>query len=401
MSPVDLVLLLLVLAAAAAGWQQGFLAGVGAVVGFLLGLVGGRFLGPWAGDRMMALGWVDESVVPALTVALPLVLGVLFSGIGGFLAASLRDRITNPLGRGADALGGSISGIVAFLLLVWLGAGWVTTTPLLTLNRWAAESAVVATLNRLAPVTSTEALGSIGSALADNGFPQVFAGQREQIRGVGEPSTAMVDVGRTADDSVVKIVTTETECGRLQEGTGWVFDSGLVATNAHVVAGARSLSVQVGGTGEPYSGEVVAFDPDTDVAVVRVPELGAPALPLGGVLNVGADSVVVGFPENGPYTISPTRVRDRLEARGLDIYNDDSVVREVYSLRGIIRPGNSGGPVLDAEGQVVGMVFAKSASDPETGYALTLDEFDEVLRTADERTTPVPTSACASQSPTG
>ncbi|MCK1802909.1 MULTISPECIES: MarP family serine protease [unclassified Brevibacterium] len=399
MTPVDLALLALALLAALLGWQQGFLAGGGAVAGFVVGLVAGRFLGPWAADILTGAGVLDASAEPGLTVALPLVLGVVLSGVGGFVGASLRDRIPSRWGRGVDALGGGASGLVAFTLIVWLAAGWIATTPLLTPNRWAAESAIIAALDRYAPITSTEALGEIGTALADTGFPQVFQGQPEQIRGVGEPNEAMVAVGRDVDDSVVKIVTTVTECGTLQEGTGWVYSSGLVATNAHVVAGAQALSVQVGGTGHPYSGDVVAFDPALDVAVLRVPELAAPELEFGSTLTVGADSVVVGFPENGPYTISPTRVRDRLDARGLDIYNDDTVVREVYSMRGIIRPGNSGGPMLDSQGRVVGMVFAKSATDPETGYALTLDEIDGVLRDAQERTRPVDTRSCAVQSP--
>lgn len=399
MAPVDIVLVALALLSVLLGWQQGFLAGGGAVAGFFLGLVAGRFLGPWAADLLTGQGWLDETTVPGLTVALPLVLGVVLSGVGGFLGATLRDRIPTRWGRGIDALGGGASGLVAFTLIIWLAAGWVTTTPLLTLNRWTAESSIIAGLDRFAPITSTEALGSIGTALADTGFPQVFQGQPEQIRGVGEPSVSMVAVGREVDDSVVKVVTTDTECGALQEGTGWVYEPGMVATNAHVVAGTRSTIVQVGGTGQPYPAEVVAFDPALDVAVLRVPELAAPELELGGELTVGADSVVVGFPENGPYTISPTRVRDRLDARGLDIYNDGTVVREVYSVRGIIRPGNSGGPMLDAEGRVVGMVFARSASDPETGYALTLDEIDGTLRGALERTDPVGTGDCAVRSP--
>ncbi|WP_101652536.1 MarP family serine protease [Brevibacterium ihuae] len=399
MAPVDIVLVALALLSVLLGWQQGFLAGGGAVAGFFLGLVAGRFLGPWTADLLTGQGWLDESTMPGLTVALPLVLGVVLSGVGGFLGATLRDRIPTRWGRGIDALGGGASGLVAFTLIIWLAAGWVTTTPLLTLNRWTAESSIIAGLDRFAPITSTEALGSIGTALADTGFPQVFQGQPEQIRGVGEPSESMVAVGREVDDSVVKVVTTDTECGALQEGTGWVYEPGMVATNAHVVAGTRSTIVQVGGTGQPYPAEVVAFDPALDVAVLRVPELAAPELDLGGELTVGADSVVVGFPENGPYTISPTRVRDRLDARGLDIYNDGTVVREVYSVRGIIRPGNSGGPMLDAEGRVVGMVFARSASDPETGYALTLDEIDGTLRGALERTDPVGTGDCAVRSP--
>ncbi|RAD50522.1 serine protease, partial [Burkholderia multivorans] len=144
----------------------------------------------------------------------------------------------------------------------------------------------------------------------------------------------------------------------------------------------------------PYSAEVVEFDPEADVAVLRVPELDAPALEFGSPAGPGDDSVVVGFPANGPYTISPSRVRERINARGLDIYDESSVVREVYSVRGIVREGNSGGPLLDSDGNVIGMVFARSATDEETGYALTRAEIRDELQAGASSSTPQPTGQC-------
>src|SRR5690606_12921972 len=126
----------------------------------------------------------------------------------------------------------------------------------------------------------------------------------------GEPDEGMVDVGRSVEDSVVKITTTATSCATGSEGSGFVFEDGLVATNAHVVAGSTELAVQVGGKGRPYQAEVVEFDAEADVAVLRVSGLDAPALDFGNGLGSGDDSVVVGFPANGPYMISPTRVRE-------------------------------------------------------------------------------------------
>lgn len=132
---------------------------------------------------------------------------------------------------------------------------------------------------------------------------------------------------------------------------------------------------------------MVEFDPEADVAVLRVPDLDAPALEFGSPAGPGDDSVVVGYPGNGPYTISPSRVREKINARGLDIYDEDSVVREVYSVRGIVREGNSGGPLLDADGNVIGMVFARSATDEETGYALTRAEIRDELQSGANSTT--------------
>ena len=160
------------------------------------------------------------------------------------------------------------------------------------------------------------------------------------------------------------------------------------------MAGSTELAVQVGGKGRPYHAEVVEFDAEADVAVLRVPGLDAPALDFGNGLGPGDDSVVVGFPANGPYTISPTRVREKINARGLDIYDSQSVVREVYALRGIVREGNSGGPLIDADGNVVGMVFARSATDDETGYALTRAEIADELDAGAAERAPQPTGQC-------
>ncbi|MCT1828751.1 MULTISPECIES: MarP family serine protease [Brevibacterium] len=399
MAAVDVVIVLLAIGALLLGWSRGFLVGASTLVGFILGLVLGRLLAGPVAELLVSTDIVHDRNHPAAEVLFPLLLAVACSVGLGLLGAYLRTKLTSPSGRGLDATGGALSSIIATLLVIWLAAGWIRTTPFLQPNRWVADSAIVAAMDRMLPITSTEALGTLGTALADNGFPQVFEGQRERIRGVGEPNPAMVDVGRQVDGSVVKVVTSHTECGRLQEGTGWVYGDGLVATNAHVVAGAQSLTVQIAGTGEPYNAEVVAFDPGTDAAVLRVPDLPAPALELGSDLGAGADSVLVGFPENGPYTISPARVREQLSARGLDIYNEDSVTRDIYSVRGIVRSGNSGGPLLDAEGRVVGMVFARSATEAETGYALTLDEIDGILRRGQQATAPVSTDRCAEQVP--
>lgn len=177
-------------------------------------------------------------------------------------------------------------------------------------------------------------------------------------------------------------------------GSGWVEASGVVVTNAHVVAGSSSVEV-VSQDDRSYQASVVAFDPDRDVAVLRVPGLGAPALRMGGTMAAGDPAVVAGFPGGGPYTVGGARIRGELTAAGTDIYQHDAVIRDVYSLRAIVRPGNSGGPLFDDRGDVVGMVFARSTTDADTGYALTLGEVRPVLSTAGP--TPVATGVCTSE----
>jgi S1-C subfamily serine protease len=167
-----------------------------------------------------------------------------------------------------------------------------------------------------------------------------------------------------------------------------------VMTNAHVVAGSTGITVQLGGSGPAFPGRLVVYDPERDLAVIDVPALSTSPLPLGAELTAGTDAVVAGYPGNGPYSVAPARVRQVIDASGTDIYRKQTVLREVYSLRGIVRPGNSGGPLFDDSGRVVGVVFARSSVDANTGYALTADEIAPVVAAAGS-TTPVGSGQCA------
>jgi S1-C subfamily serine protease len=163
-------------------------------------------------------------------------------------------------------------------------------------------------------------------------------------------------------------------------------------TNAHVVAGASEVRVE--GGDELLRGRVVVFDPQRDLAVIDVPGLRPPALALGSELERGASAAVPGFPLDGPFRVVSARVRAVLDARGRDIYGDQPVVREIYSLATTVQPGNSGGPLLDPSGRVVGVIFAKSLEDAGTGYALTLREAQPVLEAGVRASREVATGAC-------
>lgn len=391
---VDVVIILLGIAALFSGFRQGFIIGLGTVVGFVAGWIVGRLLSPVVESLSSGTELMGNPGVVILLASMPLVLSILFAFAGNGIGAWIKRSMDSELGQGIDSVGGTITAGIVYILVIWLAAGFIRTTPWVEPNRWVADSSVIAAVDRTIPYSSQMALGDISKGLRASGFPQVFSGQTERIREVGEPDSAMADVGRGAKESIVKITTTATTCPTGSEGSGFVYSDGLVATNAHVVAGSTDLAVQVGGKGRPYSAEVVEFDSKADVAVLRVPELSAPALEFGNGLGPGDNSVVAGFPENGPYTISPARVREKIEARGLDIYDSSPVVREVYAVRGIVREGNSGGPLLDANGDVVGMVFARSATDGETGYALTRAEISDELQAGVQIRTPQSTGQC-------
>ena len=153
--------------------------------------------------------------------------------------------------------------------------------------------------------------------------------------------------------------------------------------------------MQVQGTGREYAASIVVFDPQRDLAVLSVSGLEAAPLAQGEALSNGAEAVVAGFPLDGPYRLDPARVRRVIAATGSDIYGQPGITREIYSLYTRVEPGNSGGPLLSPQGQVVGVVFAKSLDDATTGYALTLAEARPVLDAAAGATRPVSTGGCS------
>jgi S1-C subfamily serine protease len=174
---------------------------------------------------------------------------------------------------------------------------------------------------------------------------------------------------RAAQSSVVKIIGAAASCGRTLQGSGFVYTDGRVMTNAHVVAGVDHPIVLAGGS--QFRATVVYYDPEVDAAVLLVPDLHIPALDFGSAAHTGDAAAVLGFPENGPYDQEPARIRDRQTLRSPDIYGDNTVERDTYSVYSQVRPGNSGGPLVNSSGDVIGVIFAASLTDSSTGYALT------------------------------
>ncbi|WP_345713956.1 MarP family serine protease, partial [Kineococcus glutinatus] len=232
-------------------------------------------------------------------------------------------------------------------------------------------------------------------------FPRVFTALRDEtVRPVDPPAAQVPQTAglRRAQPGVVKVTGVAAACDRALEGSGFVLrlrgDAALVVTNAHVVAGVVQPLVQPQGTGTRHPGRVVLYDPARDVAVVEVPGLDAPALPVVGNLERGDPALVAGFPLDGPYTLATARVREVVEAGGRDVYDTADVVRQVYAVYATVEPGNSGGPLLTEDGEVAGLVFARSVEHADTGYALTSQELAEALAGLDTATAAVPTGAC-------
>jgi S1-C subfamily serine protease len=194
--------------------------------------------------------------------------------------------------------------------------------------------------------------------------------------------------------SVLKVRGRASSCGRALEGTGFVVAPGRVMTNAHVVAGTDGVLVEEGG--QPKPGDVVLFDPDTDIAVIAVPNLVAPPVRFAQQdAASGASAIVLGYPLDGPYQAAGARVRERIQLRGPDIYDTPTVQRDVYTIRAVVRSGNSGGPMVDPDGNVLGVVFGAAVDANDTGFVLTADEVADEVAAARNRSSRVDTGACA------
>ncbi len=391
---IDIVLLLIMLGYAVSGFRQGLLVGALSLGGFVGGAVLAMLIAPELVNHLQP--GPQRSVIVLLGV-------ILTAWVGQFVGAVIGGRLREAVPQGpvafADHAVGAVAGLVAVALVLWFVAGAVRGGPSPVLSRTVASSKVIQTIDKLVPNQLVGVADTFRAAVGGSTFPRVFAGVGpEDILPVHAPDPGMLNTPAVAKArrSVVKITGTAKSCSRGQEGSGTVVAPERVVTNAHVVAGVTNPRVQVGGTGRTYKAKVVAFDARRDLAVLAVGGLPTKPLALGSDLDRADSALVAGYPNDGPFRISAARVRQVIKASGEDIYARPGVERQVYSLYVTVEPGNSGGPVLNAQGQVVGVVFARSLDDKATGYALTLDEARSTILAGEQATSPVSTGGCAS-----
>ncbi|MDQ1009323.1 S1-C subfamily serine protease [Streptomyces sp. V4I23] len=384
MNVLDILLLVAAVWFAIVGYRQGFVVGILSVIGFLGGGLVAIYLLPviWA-------ALTDGSEVSTTVAIIAVVIVIVCASVGQafttHLGNKLRRHITWSPARALDATGGALVNVVAMLLVAWLIGSALAGTSLPTLGKEVRSSKVLLGISRVMPDQANTWFADFTSVLAQNGFPQVFSPfANEPITEVRPPDPALVGspVAARAKQSIVKVVGTAPTCGKVLEGTGFVFDERRVMTNAHVVGGVDEPTVQIGGEGKLYDAKVVLYDWERDIAILDVPDLRARPLAFAeDDARSGDSAIVAGFPENGSYDVRSARVRGRINANGPDIYHRGTVRRDVYSLFATVRQGNSGGPLLTTDGKVYGVIFARSLDDADTGYALTVDEIrDDIAR---------------------
>lgn len=395
MNWVDLVVVLLALFAAVSGARQGFVVALPAFLGVLAGaIIGIRFAAPMVGDL------VDTPAAQvALVVATVVFLVALGETFGVWIGRTIKDRISSPKLAGVDnALGSLVQGAVVFVV------AWLVALPLTAVSGLPAlasainNSIVLGEVNDVMPAQAQRLPNDLRKLLDDSGFPQILDPFVRTPNGQVEPpdrSLQASEVVREVRSRVLKIRGDAPSCSRALEGSGFVIGPQRVMTNAHVVAGTARVAVESGDDLLPA--RVVYFDPGADVAVLAVPDLSVGALPFAPMDATAGDSaIVLGYPLDGPYTATPARVRQRIDLQGPDIYDSATVRRDVFTVRAQIRSGNSGGPMVDTQGRVIGVVFGASVQDPDTGFTLTADQVESVVRESPSMSREVGTGPCTS-----
>ncbi len=384
---LDVVLIGAVVLAGIHGLRLGALMQVLTFGGFWLGLTLGTLLA--AAVVSSVSGTSARTVVTLVAVlGLGILLGTAGRAVGAWSNALLRRIHLGPV----DAVAGAAVAMVAVLLTAWVVAGFLSQTNYRGLDSAISGSAVLRAVDdTLPPVPSLYA--RIEAFLASRDLPPVFAGLEPLAAGRVPPASAAEAraIANRAEASTVKVL--GEACGQELEGSAFVVAPGTVVTNAHVVAGESSTQVVVNGA--DYAATPILFDPNFDLAVLRTDALlGTPLVLDAGLASRGTKAAVLGYPENGPFDVQPAGVAANILAQGRNIYNEGLVVRDVYQIDATVRPGNSGGPLVAADGNVIGVVFSRSTVSPGVGYALAspgvLSRVDQVVG----RTARVGTGAC-------
>jgi S1-C subfamily serine protease len=372
----DWVVLVVVAVSGLYGVTTGFLRGAFSLAGFALGAYLGARLAP-------ALLSDASPYVPVIALAFAILGGMLMRGAAALLAGVLRTSLgVIPGMRLLDSLAGLVLGLAAGVLLCWaVGAVLLYLPGQPDLRRAVQKSTILSEINDEFPperlLETLERVDPIGVIL---GPPAIVA----------PPDSALArdpDVIR-ASRSVVRV--TGVACGLGLEGSGWIAGRGLVVTNAHVVAGIQRPRVDSPG-GAAFTATVVTFDATNDLAVLRVPGLRTPALALAAPER-GTAVALVGYPENGPLTRTPARLGATKTVLSRDAYERGPIMRQVTAIRGVVEPGSSGGPGIDAQGKVRTTVFARRPRETG-GYGIPADRVQTVL--ANPGSKPVPPTDCA------
>jgi S1-C subfamily serine protease len=381
---LDWLILAFALAMGFWGYQQGLIVGLLSLGGFAIG----AFLGSRLGPALLPDG-SHSPYAPATALAGALLIGGIVAVSLEGLALTVRQRLLGPGSRRrglaiAESAGGALLLVALALGLAWLfGAVALNAPGGKSLRTAVQRSAILRALNDAFPPSSSliNALHRIDPRLAVTGpSPNVAPPDSKIAR---DPDV------QAAGNSVVRVL--GTACGLGVEGSGWIAGPDLVVTNAHVVAGESDTTVTPAGSSVQLDASPVHYDPENDLSLLQVNGLGGSALSFASEVRSGTPGAVLGYPENGPFTITPARVGATGPVITQDSYGRGPITRELTALRGEVHSGNSGGPLVDSAGQVMGTVFAATTQGKPGGYAV---PNDVVAKALSDSTGEVSTGAC-------
>lgn len=324
---------------------------------------------------------------PLTSLALVVVSVGFLSGIGESLGTKLAHAIIKMKLAVFNHIAGAATGLVSCLLIVWLGASFASAIPSPQLQSDIRDSSITAWLDDSLPPAS-HVIGWLDRSLAQTNLPaiiqQVEPPKAPNTTGTLPQSSEFSRVLALYKHSVVEIE--GRTCGGIGVGSGFIADKNIVITNAHVVAGMRNPYIT--DSNGRHRAVVIGFNDDLDIAILRTDSLAGTPIPLhSDIVTAGTPAIAIGYPGGGPQKASPAIIIDQFTATGRDIYDESASTRDLYSLQADIQQGNSGGPLLDTSGRVIAVIFAKSTTYEQVGYAITMPAIIQELVAARERPT--------------
>ncbi len=362
------------------GYRIGLLAMVGSFIGLITALIVSAYLVPYVGAWASHLSYRPDIVMGVVVLLIGL------GQIGGIkLAQAVREiRTEDPL-NGYERLLGVLLGALSSLVVVALVIAGLMALGVTQINQYLANPSIAKTIQNDTPKWVNSNFDGLKGLAIKAGF--------SQIQPTVKPITPDPAVVAADANSVVKINATAAACQQVQSGSGWVVSPGEIITNAHVVSGVTNPTI-ITNDNHTYPATVVYFNPDADLAVLYSPTLTLPALTLGAQLTPGSSATFDGYPLGGPFSAQPALVTDVSNVTTPDIYNTVNTTRNVYSMKANVELGNSGGPILNVAGKVVGVVFAKATDQTGLGYGITMQTLKPLSVLAPTLKTPVTAGHC-------
>jgi len=386
---IDLIILIAVVFAISSGYRRGFWLSLAQYAGLVLGVVIGATLAPIVMDALNLNGAAIRSLVAIMIL---IVLGTIGSSVGYWVGEPIRLRLlAQPRGGRIDSLAGAVFSALAVLSVSWFLGLSLARIPSPPLSAAIQRSAILRGLDGIAP-RPPAFLARVETIIAGVNFPSAFSG----LEPVGPSAQPLPNSINTPGVQAAAAETLKVQgfgCGGIVFGSGFPVGPGMVLTNAHVVAGTQGTTVR-SSSGRSLSARVVLFDPERDVAILYVPRLALPPLNEASA-QAGTQGAAIGYPGGGSETAEPAVVNGQVRAEGRDIYGQNLVVRSIWFTQAKVQPGNSGGPLVDLNGNVIGVIFAASTTQTGTAYALTDAEVQPDIDQARGRTDAVQIGPCA------